>query len=158
MSESILMELYLLFKISLACIVGIIIGFERTKKSKPAGVATYSIICITSCLLTVISMYGFEGSADPTRLIANIITAIGFVAGGVIYTTSKDGNVKVTGITTGATIFCTASLGITIGAGKYVLAIGVILLIELSIYLGILAKKYYKDKNKDLEEEEDLDF
>ena len=135
-----------IIKILIASLVGSIIGFERTKRDKPAGLATYSIICITSCFLTVISTEGFaKYGADPTRLISNIITAIGFVAGGVIFTDrDHNKNIKVTGITTGATIFCVASLGIGIGLGSHFLVLFVVSLIELNIFLAIKLKRYYK--------------
>lgn len=134
-------------RITLAWVLGALMGVERQKRGKPAGVATYSIICVTSCLLTLLSMYSFGDSADSSRLIANIITAIGFVAGGVIFTTKRGDNVKVNGITTGAIIFCTASLGIAIGVGEYALSVWVFLLVELSIYMAKVTKNIQTTKN-----------
>lgn len=147
-----------IFKLFLSSIIGIIIGIERTKRGKSAGVATFSITCVTSCFLTLISAYGFTG-ADPSRLISNIITAIGFVAGGVIFTIEQNSKKKVTGITTGAILFCVSSLGIGIGLGMYVSSLVVVIIIELNINIAIVLKKHYK-KQKELEfkkEEEDED-
>lgn len=149
-------EFIQIFRIFVSSVIGILIGLERTKKGKPAGLATYSIICVSSCLLTLLSVYGFGVNVDPSRLIANIITAIGFVAGGVIFTTSRGEKVKVTGITTGATLFCTASLGIAIGIGMYAIAIFVVLIIEINIRLGTLAKRHYKLIDND-EDDGDVD-
>ncbi|GKX65982.1 MgtC/SapB family protein [Inconstantimicrobium mannanitabidum] len=147
-----------LLRLFIASIVGILIGAERTKRGKSAGVATFSIICITSCFLTLISAYGFKNSTtDPTRLVANIITAIGFVAGGVIFTIGKDNQIKVTGITTGAIIFCVASLGIGIGLGLYWIVFTAILLVELNLIIAMKLKKHYAKQKKylSLDEEED---
>lgn len=148
-------EFIQMFRIFIASMMGILIGLERTKKGKPAGLATYSIICVSSCLLTLVSMYGIGGDTDVSRLIANIITAIGFVAGGVIFTTSKRDKVKITGITTGATLFCTASLGIAIGLEMYTISLFVIIVVEINIFLGTVAKKHYHLLEED--EEEDVD-
>lgn len=150
-----------MIRLIMASLVGIIIGAERTKRRKSAGVGTFSIICITSCFLTLISVYGFGDNADPSRLIANIITAIGFVAGGVIFTVNDKSKVKVNGITTGAEIFCVASLGIGIGLGLYEIVFTVVCLIELNIGIALKVKEYYKKKsiiqqhsNKNMEDEE----
>lgn len=137
-----------IFRLLLASVIGIIIGIERTKRGKSAGVATFSIICVTSCFLTLISAYGI-GDADPSRLISNIITAIGFVAGGVIFTIDKENKRKVSGLTTGAVIFCVSSLGIGIGLGMYSIVLTVVAIIEFNINIAIVLKKYYKTKEKE---------
>lgn len=132
-----------IFRLIISSIVGVVIGIERTKRMKAAGVGTFSIICITSCLLTLISAYGFQINSEPSRLIANIITAIGFVAGGVIFTVSSGEKVKVNGLTTGAEIFCVASLGIAIGLGLHALVLTVMILIEINIAIAVKIKNYY---------------
>ena len=78
-----------IIKLIIASIVGFVIGIERAKRQKTAGVGTFSIICITSCFLTLIAVYEIPNNTDPSRLIANIITAIGFVAGGTIFTVGR---------------------------------------------------------------------
>lgn len=139
-----------IIRLIVASIVGVLIGLERTKRRKSAGVGTFSIICITSCFLTLVSAYGFENNADPSRLIANIITAIGFVAGGVIFTVNKKDKIIVNGITTGAEIFCVASLGIGIGLGLYEIVFTVVILLEINIELALKIKKYYNKKSDKL--------
>ena len=135
-----------LIKLGVASIVGLVIGFERTKRRKVAGIGTFSIVCITSCLLTLISIHGLGEGADQSRLIANIITAIGFVAGGVIFTVNDREKIEVNGVTTGAEIFCVASLGIGIGLGLYEIVLAVIILVEINIGIAMGIKKYYKGK------------
>lgn len=155
-----------IFRLIVASIVGVIIGIERTKRRKAAVVGTFSIICITSCFLTLISAYGFGNNSDPSRLVANIITAIGFVAGGVIFTVNSGEKVKVNGLTTGAEIFCVASMGIGIGLGLHILVLTVIILIEINIAIAVKIKKYYNhsskeeilynEEKKEIAEEEDI--
>lgn len=141
------MDIYTqILRLVVASLVGLIIGLERTKRRKAAGVGTFAIICITSCLLTLISAYGFSEITDPSRIIANIITAIGFVAGGVIFKDNSGEKVSVSGITTGAEIFCVSSLGIGIGLGMHYLVLTVMVLIEFNIYIANKLKKYYTEK------------
>lgn len=138
-----------IFRLIIASLIGMVIGIERTKRRKSAGVGTFSIICITSCLLTLISAYGFGDSTDVSRLIANIITAIGFVAGGVIFTVNNKDKVKVNGLTTGAEIFCVASLGIGIGLGLYEVVFSALILVQINIEIAMRIKSYYKRKYND---------
>lgn len=147
-----------ILRLIIASVVGIIIGIERTKRGKSAGVATFSIICITSCFLTLISAYGFGNNTDPSRLIANIITAIGFVAGGVIFTVNRDGKTKVSGITTGAVLFCVASLGIGIGLGLYIIVATVVILVEININVAIILKRHLREKEKEHYSEDNADI
>lgn len=135
-----------IIRLLVASIVGFVMGIERTKRRKAAGVGTFSIICITSCFLTLVSAYGFNNNADPSRLVSNIITAIGFVAGGVIFTINSGEKVKINGLTTGAEIFCVASLGIGIGLGLYSIVLTVVILVEINIGIAMRIKKYYDKK------------
>jgi putative Mg2+ transporter-C (MgtC) family protein len=107
----------------LALLVGGMIGIEREYSSKAAGFRTMILICIGSTLFTIISKkLGAGGSED--RIAANIITGIGFIGAGVVF---KDG-FSVTGLTTAASIWVTAALGMAIGSGDYKLAsIGTVL-------------------------------
>ncbi|HII4452645.1 MgtC/SapB family protein [Clostridium perfringens] len=142
-----MLDIYIqLIKLAIASIIGLIIGFERTRRKKAAGIGTFSIVCITSCLLTLISIHGLDEGADKSRLIANIITAIGFVAGGVIFTVNDRERIEVNGVTTGAEIFCVASLGIGIGLGLYEIVLTVVILVEINIVIAMCIKKYYKRK------------
>lgn len=147
-------------RLLIAWLLGSVIGFERMLRGKPAGITTYSIMCMSSSLLTLLSVYSFGEGGDISRLVANIITAIGFVAGGVIYTTNVgkgEGKVKITGITTGVIIFFTASLGIAIGVGQIKLGVVSVILVETSILIGVRAKKKRAERTKREEEEEDTD-
>lgn len=113
-------------RIFIALIVGSLIGLERVQAQKPAGVRTHAVVCIVSAMLTLVSAYGFAdfpGEVDPSRLIANILTGIGFLAGGVIYIVAKGEDKTVKGLTTAAGIWGVASLGIPIGLGHHFLVL-----------------------------------
>jgi putative Mg2+ transporter-C (MgtC) family protein len=118
-----------------ALITGSLIGLEREINGKVAGFRTMALICIGSTILTQISIQlGSNGSED--RIAANILTGIGFIGAGVVF---KDG-LNVSGITTAATIWVTAALGMCIGCNNYSLAIeGMILtLIVLFFFENVL--------------------
>jgi putative Mg2+ transporter-C (MgtC) family protein len=133
-----------LIKLLLASFIGFLVGLERSsRKGSPIGVGTTSNLTTGVCLLTIISANCLPGS-DPSRLIANIITAIGFLCGGVIFTKPTDDDTNdqdVVGLTTGATLFSLAGIGIAIGLGYYWLAIITTVIIELNILASRLIKR-----------------
>lgn len=136
-------------KLILAAVIGGWIGIERSKKGGGlVGYGTLSIITLGCTLLTIISANAFHGG-DPSRLIANIISSIGFLAGGVIFTRRSDDEKEVVGLTTGATIFVLAAIGITIGLGYYGLAIITALLVEINIFISKMIKKNRKSDDYD---------
>ena len=98
------------------------IGAERELNDQAAGLRTHMLLTIGACLFTVISAYGFRRGVgtDPSRLAAQIVTGIGFLGGGAIV---RHG-LTVKGLTTAASIWATASVGVAVGAGDYVLGVG----------------------------------
>lgn len=108
-----------LVKISLAALLGAIIGFEREKSRKPAGIRTQMLICVGSALLASVSIHLGDHlgvpNADPARLMAQIVSGIGFLGAGVIIKESSSQH--ITGVTTAATIWMTSAIGIAVGAG-----------------------------------------
>jgi putative Mg2+ transporter-C (MgtC) family protein len=98
----------------LATIWGGIVGAEREYRSKSAGFRTMIMISLGSCFFTKMSVY-MGGEANPDRIAASIVTGIGFLGAGVILRQEN----KVTGITTAATIWAVAAIGMGIGAGHY---------------------------------------
>jgi putative Mg2+ transporter-C (MgtC) family protein len=114
----------------LSLAIGGIIGIEREYSSKAAGFRTLILISIGSTLFTIISKkLGMPGNED--RIAANIITGIGFIGAGVVF---KDG-FNVTGLTTAASIWVTAALGMAIGTGDYFLAAEGTVLAIIVLYL-----------------------
>ena len=112
----------LLGRLLLAAVLGGAIGAERELNDQAAGLRTHMLLTIGACLFTLISAYGFGGGlgTDPSRLAAQIVTGIGFLGGGAIV---RQG-LTVKGLTTAASIWATASVGVAVGAGSYVLGIG----------------------------------
>jgi len=107
-------------RLLLAAFLGGIIGFQREKANKPAGLRTHILICLGSALFTVVSVLGFTGNVDPSRIAAGVVTGIGFIGAGVIFRGMRGD--KVMGITTAASIWITAAIGIAAGAGLYIIA------------------------------------
>lgn len=133
-----------IIRLAIATFVGAIIGLERKYHGKPAGVRTHTIVCIISTMLTITSAYGFYsfGQIDPSRLLANILTGIGFLAGGVIYSVKEGERKSVYGLTTAAGIWGVGALGIPIGLGLYPLAILTVVCIQFILLLeGVVQKK-----------------
>jgi putative Mg2+ transporter-C (MgtC) family protein len=104
-------------RLILAVIAGGLIGAEREYRDKAAGFRTIIFITVGSALFTIFSL-GIGNETNPTRIAANIVTGIGFLGAGTIMREKG----KVAGLTTAATIWLAAALGMGIGAGKYVLA------------------------------------
>ena len=113
-------DLELLGRLLLAAVLGGAVGAERELHDQPAGLRTHVLLTIGACLFTLVSAYGFGGPADPSRLAAQIVTGIGFLGGGAIV---RHG-LTVRGLTTAASIWATASIGVAVGAGSYLLAAG----------------------------------
>jgi len=112
-------ELEMVLRVLLAVALGAIIGFQRGKAEKPAGMRDLVLICAGAALFTVVSIYGF-GAVDQARVAAGIVTGIGFLGAGAIIRRGEGGVVK--GLTTAATIWVTAGIGLAAGAGMYILA------------------------------------
>lgn len=118
----------MIIRLILACICGGIIGFERTRRLKEAGIRTHCIIASASALIMLVSQYGFSNlhtengffagtdGADPSRIAAQIVCGISFIGAGVIF---RNGN-SVKGLTTAAGIWATAGVGMAIGCGMYI--------------------------------------
>lgn len=139
-------ELIQLFRIALACLLGACIGFEREKYGRPAGLRTHMIVCVASTLAMLVSIYGFE-SGDPARLAAQVISGIGFIgAGAIIVRGDKD----IMGITTAATIWICAIIGLACGNGYYFGAITstVAALVILTCFMGVESTLSKKRKYK----------
>lgn len=113
--------LELMLRIVAAGICGAIIGLERSKRLKEAGVRTHCVVAVAAALIMVLSKHGFAdlGVGDPARLAAQIVSGIGFLGAGVIF---KNGNV-VRGITTAAGIWAVSAIGMALGAGMYIIGI-----------------------------------
>ncbi len=104
------------FRLILSVLLGAVVGWERQVSHKPAGLRTHMLVSLGACLFTVISI--FEFSLDPARIAAAIVTGIGFIGAGSII--GSRGHVQ--GITTAASLWTVAGIGLAAGAGSYILA------------------------------------
>jgi putative Mg2+ transporter-C (MgtC) family protein len=114
-----------------ALLIGFLIGLEREISKKPAGLRTHMIISLASALFTMLSFSAAFGVnfADPTRIASQILTGMGFVGAGVIISTG--GHVR--GVTTAASLWITAAMGMAMGLGEYILALAAIGLTLLTL-------------------------
>lgn len=128
-------DLTILFRIFLACLLGGLIGWERERHRNivSAGIRTYGAIALGSCAFGILSIV--VPNTDPTRIAAQVVTGIGFLGGGIIF---RQGD-YVTGLTTAATLWATASVGLAVSFGYYVMATLTAVLIFLLLYLPRLA-------------------
>jgi len=107
-----------ILKVALSAIVGSLVGLEREIRRKPAGFRTLALICVGATIFTICS-YKLGVDVNRDRVAANIITGVGFLGAGVIFRN----NGSVSGITTAATIWIAAALGMLIGIGEYTLSL-----------------------------------
>lgn len=115
------LSIEIVLRLLLASVLGAGIGFQREWSGKPAGVRTHSLICLGSSLIMIVSIYGFEGTYDPARVASGIIAGIGFLGAGVILRGMR-GDVVV-GLTSAASIWITAGIGMAAGAGMYLISV-----------------------------------
>ncbi len=126
------LDLTIVVKLLLACALGGVIGLEREFHHKPAGLRTNMFICLGSALFTILSAHvAAIAGTDPGRIAAQIISGIGFIGAGAILRERG----SVVGLTTAATIFVVASIGMAVGMGLYVTAFftTVVILLALSL-------------------------
>jgi|YelNatPaOPRAMG01_1025707.scaffolds.fasta_scaffold05870_9 putative Mg2+ transporter-C (MgtC) family protein len=119
----------------LAVLLGGVIGIEREITHKPAGLRTHMLVCLGSCLFTIISVHEFN--VDPARLAAGIVTGIGFIGAGAIIAERE----RVVGITTAASLWVTAAIGLTMGVGNYLLASLATLLVFIILSSRLIFRK-----------------
>jgi len=128
-----LQEYEIALRLLLACILGGIVGWEREKIHKPAGLRTHILVALGSALFTIISMYAFTSfvsvNKDPARIAANIVTGIGFLGAGTIL---RDGS-SIRGLTTAASIWVVSAIGMAVATGMYIMALVTTLLVFLTL-------------------------
>lgn len=115
-----------ILRLALSALLGGIIGLEREFRLKGAGIRTHLIVCFASCMMMLVSKYGFldmlaydSVGLDPSRIAAGIVTAIGFLGAGTIFSRSQG----VTGLTTAAGLWATVGVGMAVGAGMYLISV-----------------------------------
>lgn len=138
--------LQLVTKILLATALGYLIGMERELHGKVVGTRTISLIAIGSALYVLMSPSILGG--DNSRIIAQVVSGIGFLGAGIIF---KDGD-TVKGLTTAATVWCAAAIGCLVGIGMFAAAIvGTVAIMTVNIFFKHLRSEHGKEPEHDLE-------
>lgn len=150
--------LEILLRVFSACMLGFAIGLEREMTNKYAGLRTNILVCLGACLFTIISIYGFptvvtdehaNGIRDTARVAAQVVTGIGFIGGGTVLRHGA----TVFGLTTAATLWMVASIGMACGAGLYALAlvstvISIIVLVSVRVFEKTMLIKSTKNTRR----------
>jgi putative Mg2+ transporter-C (MgtC) family protein len=130
----------LMLRLFVALILGAVIGLERERQERAAGLRTVTMVSLGSCLFTIVGVYGFR-STDPSRVAAQIVTGIGFLGAGTIFL-RKD---LVRGLTTAATIWATAAVGMAAGTEQYFAAVFTTLLVlAVLMVLKPVERRFFK--------------
>jgi len=129
-------EIEIAVRLLLAAIFGLAVGYERRSADKPAGLRTLSLVCLGSAIFTIISAFGFE-TADQSRVAAQIVTGVGFLGAGTILRSG----VTISGLTTAATIWATAAIGMAVGSGLYIVSVSGTVLVLVILYVFAPARR-----------------
>ncbi len=129
-----------MLRLLVALILGAVVGLERERQERAAGLRTVTMVSLGSCLFTIVGAYGFPNT-DPSRVAAQIVTGIGFLGAGTIFL-RKD---LVRGLTTAATIWTVAAIGMAAGTSQYIVAFFTTLLIlSVLMVLKPIEKRFFK--------------
>jgi putative Mg2+ transporter-C (MgtC) family protein len=131
----VLAELEMALRLLLAAGLGALIGYQRERSKKQAGLRTHILIALGAALFTVVSVFGFDNTADVARVAAGVVTGIGFIGAGVIFRGLRDKEGYVAGLTTAASMWVTAAIGLAVGVGLYLVAILVTILSVLVLMI-----------------------
>jgi putative Mg2+ transporter-C (MgtC) family protein len=142
----------LTIRLVLSLILGGLVGLERELGGHSAGFRTHILVCLGSSAIVLLSMYGFAEFAsepnvrlDPARLAAQVISGIGFLGAGTILRTG----ITVSGLTTAASLWVVAAIGLTVGAGFYYGSAVLTLLVVISLFLlNKFERKFSRSKRK----------
>jgi putative Mg2+ transporter-C (MgtC) family protein len=133
-----------MLRLLVALILGAVVGLERERQERAAGLRTVTMVSLGSCLFTIIGAYGFPNT-DPSRVAAQIVTGIGFLGAGTIFL-RKD---LVRGLTTAATIWAVAAIGMAAGTSQYIIAVFTTLLIlSVLMVLKPIERRFFKRPNE----------
>lgn len=113
------LHVWMLIRLMIAVLLGALVGYERERQGKPAGLRTHAMVALGAALFTVVSLYGFGPTSDTSRLAAMIVSGIGFLGAGAIL--HERGGVQ--GLTTAASLWVTAAIGIAVGVGMILMSL-----------------------------------
>lgn len=135
-----------------ATLLGAVIGLEREQHGRPAGLRTHILVALGSCLIMLVSIYGFPSGtgSDPARLAAQVVSGIGFLGAGTIL---RDGT-SIRGLTTAASLWVVAGIGLAVGTGFYwAAAITTLFAVLVLMFLDDIERKFISTSTGYLEAE-----
>ena len=132
-------ELIIVLKLIVSFLLGAFIGYDRERHGRDAGIRTYAAVCIGATLFTAVANHLINDVAAASRVIANIVTGVGFLGAGIIYRNNSAGTSH--GLTTAATVWCTAAVGVAVGVNMFIIAI--IGALALYFLLSLHHQKWY---------------
>ncbi|MCK4580413.1 MAG: MgtC/SapB family protein [Dehalococcoidia bacterium] len=124
--------LEMVLRLLLATALGAGVGYQRERSGKVAGLRDHVLITLGAALFGVVSIFGFSGAVDPSRVAAGVVAGVGFIGAGVIFREPRGEGVA--GLTSAATIWVSAAIGLAAGAGLYLMSVVVTL-----VTVGVLA-------------------
>lgn len=129
---SLALDAQMFLRLLAAVVLGALVGYERERAGKPAGVRTHGMVSLGAALFTVVSMHGFGNVGDPARVAAQIVTGIGFIGAGSIL--HQRGSVH--GLTTAASLWVTAAIGLAVGTGMLLMSLATAILVFVLLRFG----------------------
>lgn len=147
-------EIMYLIHLTISAVLGGFIGYDRERDGNQAGIRTYAAVCLGSTIFTLISTHLVADPGSASRIIANIVTGIGFLGAGIIYRSSSKPGVQ--GLTTAATVWATAGIGVAVALDMFVVAVSSS--VFLYFLLSLHHRKWYISwKNKIKNQRNDYD-
>lgn len=126
------LDVQMFLRLLIAVVLGALVGYERERAGKPAGVRTHGMVSLGAALFAVVSIHGFGGTSDPARVAAQIVTGIGFLGAGAILHQRSN----VHGLTTAASLWVTAAIGLAVGVGMVLMSLATAVLVFLLLRYG----------------------
>ncbi|NQT95074.1 MAG: MgtC/SapB family protein [Candidatus Omnitrophica bacterium] len=142
-------EVQMILRLLFAALLGGIVGFEREINEKAAGFRTHILVCLGSCVIMLTSMHIFDiyrglADVDPGRIAAQVVTGVGFLGAGTIIRSRA----SIVGLTTAASLWSIAGVGLAIGSGLYIVAVAATILILASLLVLNKIEKRVVSKRK----------
>jgi putative Mg2+ transporter-C (MgtC) family protein len=137
----------IVLRLVISALLGMVVGYERERKDQPAGLRTHMVLAIGSALAMTVSInlsLQYHSNADPARLAAQVVSGVGFLGAGAILRYG----ISIKGLTTAASLWTVAMVGLAVGAGYYVGGISAMLLVILTLtVLNIVEKRFLPTYN-----------
>lgn len=137
------LDVQMFLRLLIAMVLGALVGYERERAGKPAGLRTHGMVSLGAALFAVVSLHGFGNAGDPARVAAQIVTGIGFLGAGAIL--HQRGSVL--GLTTAASLWVTAAIGLAVGVGMVLMSLATAVLVFLLLRFGPAPGQNIKKRN-----------